>query len=788
MNVRKLFAFLFCLSIVVQNVVADEALLKEEKSIPLPFASERDLSRGYVDIPVDDPRLVAEANAFRIEFDCEIPEAVGSITFYVRCGNGWRSSPVNVEENDEEVRGKFRTTVSHLSGIEGTPGPLDKADTIRLAFWRGATNDTTLRLRKVDAVFFPVLAIRSDDDRDTGAAKSMIDLLNRTGIPTGTISQDDLNETRLTETRVVVMPCTSGLKPEAVAVLRQFVERGGKLVAFYQLHGDLMNALGFQPGPYIRSPEGDAALAEVRFVRELPDSDPFSRVPDFKQRSWNIIPARPLHDRPFGARISAWWFDVSGRKTEYPALLTSDRGAFFSHILTNEDSESKNVFLLELFGQYDPSLGHRAVVRAWRSLFRIGDPRKLTEENRALRTNFYLAELKRRGFDLTADVFREDVDENVAKSISGQNRALLAAIREIRQEEIRTVCESIPAKTPEFRAWWEHAGLGAYPGDWDRTMKELSEAGFNAVISNLLWGGSGHYPSDVIERSAKFRQYGDQVEQAIQAGKKYGVEVHAWQVCYRLTGSTPKYVEKMKQAGRTQKRFDGTDGDWLCPSHPENVDLECATFCELVRNYPDLAGIHYDYIRYPDGEHCFCEGCRDRFAEETGLEIARWPDDVLHGGAHRSRFEDWRCETITRLVECVHREAKAIRPTIKISAAVFSDYPGCRRGVGQDWPLWVEKGYLDFICPMNYTENLGRFESLTKRQKELIDGRIPHYPGIGATATGIAMTPDRVALEIEIARQLESPGFVIFNLDGRTIQTIPPMLKLGPTRKGKRAP
>jgi uncharacterized lipoprotein YddW (UPF0748 family) len=168
--------------------------------------------------------------------------------------------------------------------------------------------------------------------------------------------------------------------------------------------------------------------------------------------------------------------------------------------------------------------------------------------------------------------------------------------------------------------------------------------------------------------------------------------------------------------------------------------------------------------------------------KETGCLIQDFPKDVRSGGIYQQQYEQWRCDNITKLVERVHREAKKIRPNIKISAAVFSNYPSCRRGIGQDWGLWVEKGYLDFICPMDYTENLNHFESLIKRQKEIVADKIPLYPGIGATATGIAMTPDRVAAEIQITRNQNTSGFVIFNLNEKTIQAIPPMMKLGVTK------
>jgi len=51
---------------------------------------------------------------------------------------------------------------------------------------------------------------------------------------------------------------------------------------------------------------------------------------------------------------------------------------------------------------------------------------------------------------------------------------------------------------------------------------------------------------------------------------------------------------------------------------------------------------------------------------------------------------------------------------------------------------------------------------------------VPLYPGIGATATGIAMTPDRVMKQIHLARQLGAAGFTIFNFDAGTAASIVP--------------
>ncbi len=760
----------------------DKPLLKEPCVIDLPFGTQSDAARGMVDFPVDDPTAVAAAGMFVVEFDCDTPEAVNHITLYFRSGAGWYSFVTPLPEKMPGTQSRYRLEIPRTAvSFEGKPGPWDKVDIARFAAWRGDLKDGSLRLVKVDAAASPFVAVMPDSSEDRLSALQLVARVNRAGIPVGAISSSDLTESRLADYRVVLLPLNSRLDERETQLLVQFVERGGKLIAFYQLPETLMRTLGFEPVRYLKSPEGDAAFAEVRFEKTNASDDPFAKLDAFKQNSWNINTSRPLPDAPYHAHVAAQWYDAAGRRTEYPALLLSDRGAFFSHVVTNDDPENQNRFLISLLACFDISPLERKAVESWKTLLSTGDTRAQNATQRNALAKRYFAELRQRGFELPGDFFEKNADEtglSVPRYLE-----LIETIDALHAQAVREYCASLEPKTPEFRAWWEHAGLGAYPGDWDRTMRELSDCGFNAVISNMLWGGSADYASDVLPRSAKFEQYGDQVEQAVAAGEKYGVEVHAWQVCYWLNGSPREWIERLRKEGRTQVGADGSPLDWLCPSHPANVDLECETFCELVRKYPKLAGIHFDYIRYPGMESCFCDGCRKRFTEATGCEIRQWPADVRSGGPCADAYTQWRCDTITTLVERVHREAKAIRPDIKISAAVFSNYPNSRADVGQDWPVWVERGYLDFICPMDYTDNLSGFERLVTRHNQIVGGRIPLYPGIGATATNIAMTPDRVAAEIEITRRVGSPGFVIFNLDGRTIQRIPPTLKLGPTRK-----
>jgi uncharacterized lipoprotein YddW (UPF0748 family) len=334
-----------------------------------------------------------------------------------------------------------------------------------------------------------------------------------------------------------------------------------------------------------------------------------------------------------------------------------------------------------------------------------------------------------------------------------------------------------PSPKREGRAVWNHSGTGAYPGDWDRSAKELAAAGINMIQPNMLWGGLAHYASDILPRSETFRQHGDQIAQCVAAAKKHGLQVHVWKVNYNLSNAPQEFVEKMRRAGRTQTTVSGQPQSWLCPSHPENQKLELESMLEVARKYA-VDGLHFDYIRYPGRETCYCDGCRQRFEKESGKPVGNWPKDC-YSGPRREAYNDWRCQQITALVAAVYREGKKLRPELKISAAVFGSYPSCRESVAQDWPAWVKAGYLDYICPMDYTNSDTQFRALLENQLKLVGGRIPVYPGIGATASSSTLPADRVVGQIHAARELGAGGFTIFDFARGTAQSIIPGIGLG---------
>jgi uncharacterized lipoprotein YddW (UPF0748 family) len=309
----------------------------------------------------------------------------------------------------------------------------------------------------------------------------------------------------------------------------------------------------------------------------------------------------------------------------------------------------------------------------------------------------------------------------------------------------------------EFRAVWNHSGTGDC-GTWDEAMKRLAAANFNAVVPNMWWGGLAYYKSKILPVAPWVLEKGDPIEQACAAGHKYGIEVHPWKVNWNLGNAPQSFIDQMKAEHRLMVSHTGEERKWLCPSNLANLKLETDTMLEVVRNY-DVDGIHFDYIHYPDDDGCFCDTCRAAFEKARGKAVDHWPDDC-YSGPLKQEYLDWRCTNITRLVKAVSEEAHRLKPYIKVSAAVFADYPNCKDWVGQDWVLWCKSGWLDFVCPMDYNDNDATFETWVSNQVGRVGGRIPVYSGIGQ----FIIPDDQVVDQMEISRACGADGVILFNM------------------------
>jgi uncharacterized lipoprotein YddW (UPF0748 family) len=495
-----------------------------------------------------------------------------------------------------------------------------------------------------------------------------------------------------------------------------------------------------------------------------------------RQVSWNIQEALPIKEHSY---VAAWWYSDNGQPTGKPAIIVSNNCIYLTHVLLPDDRANKLQLLLAMVGKLVPELRGQAASACIERIGRFGP-----YEN----YDTAYGSIKECGSSLSdalsvlQSAHERRKEGMVLLSEWKFSQAILAA-NEAQKSMIDAYCLIQKPLLKEHRAFWCHSAFGVESMDWDHAIKALAENGFTAILPNMLWGGVAFYKSDVLPVSPAVAEKGDQISLCVTACRKYGIQCHIWKVNYNMGWATNEaFIAQMKAQNRTQVNYDGSSNNrWLCPSHPENQKLEIESMLEVARKY-DVDGLHFDYIRYPGSEGCFCNGCRTRFEEAIGRKINNWPSDVRNNENLAQEWLDFRRQQITTVVAAIADRAKKIRPSIKISAAVFRNWPVDRNSVGQDWKLWCDRGYLDFVCPMDYTPSSSQFKSMVEQQLAWA-GKIPCYPGIGLSTWSDSTDICKLIEQIKITRQLSTGGFTVFNYGPTEATQILPLLGKGMTRK-----
>jgi len=319
----------------------------------------------------------------------------------------------------------------------------------------------------------------------------------------------------------------------------------------------------------------------------------------------------------------------------------------------------------------------------------------------------------------------------------------------------------------EARACWVDRAMSA---NWDSAMAALRTAGFNMIFPNMLSSGSAFYPSEFVPMISEQ----DELGRCIEAAHRHGIEVHVWKVNWALWRVNEDSLARYEKADRIQVSYEGKrvpqvsrelgwnqEYDWLCPAHPENRELEKNLMLEVVRKY-DVDGVHFDYMRFPYEPLCYCETCRKRFMDETGLPIESWPGEVWKGGKYREVYLDWRRELITSSAREIAAAIHAFDPYVCVSLAARSGLEHAFHSDAQVWWEWDDEGILDFVCPMNYSERPSGYVESIREHFPLVRGSIPYYGGIGL----FRMRDSRLLSEaIQGGRELGQDGFVVFSYE-----------------------
>ena len=727
---------------------------------------------------------LAACRGVQFDFFCTDAAPIGQFSLYFQSGEGWYSGTFQ-----PEVIGAWGTVTVNKAALrtEGRPAGWDRITTIRLSAWRGRNVDTEMRVgdfRRTGVLgadaSIAILRAESVARGAPGEARNGEQFVAAVaagfeayGLGCATPGDLELTAAHLRGAKLVVLPHNPTLPAGAAAALREYLRDGGRLLAFYELPSELRALVGIATGRLLRAADQPGGFAAIRVVAEALPGAPAL----VKQRSWNVHEARPVGP---GGRVVAEWLDDQGRSTGHAAVVATPNCLLMTHVLLNDDRANQQRLLLAMAGALVPDLWTQAAAAAVAQIGRFGGSRDFE----AMAAQIGRAAGADQVATATLAAARAGREAAMASRAQGRPAAAIDQASRAAQQMVEAYCRVQRPQAGEFRAFWCHSAFGVEGMEWDEAIRRLADAGFTAIFPNMLWGGVAYYPSKVLPVAPEVATRGDQIAACLAACRKYGLEVHVWKVNFNAGHRAPaEFLARMRQEGRLQASAKGKEEPWLCPSHPDNQALEVAAMVEVARDY-GVDGIHFDYIRYPDGEHCFCAGCRERFGKTVGTVIERGPADAQAGGRWRNEWLDWRRRNITAVVRTVREQTRAVKPAVKVSAAVFRNWAADRDGVGQDWKLWCERGWLDFVCPMDYTGSDRQFDTWVGMQQEWA-GRTPVYPGIGVSSSSSRLPVDQVIGQIAVTRRHATQGFILFNYGGAESRELAPLLGLGTTAKAK---
>lgn len=328
--------------------------------------------------------------------------------------------------------------------------------------------------------------------------------------------------------------------------------------------------------------------------------------------------------------------------------------------------------------------------------------------------------------------------------------------------------------------------------------------GASDLFVQVYRGGRAWYDADLADatpyREALERSGADPLALLLDKAGEQGFRVHAWVNVLSLSKNADAPI--VRELGRNVVHSDrkgrslldypgfeipapdrqyyrmGTPGVYLDPAAPGLAERLAATFAELLARYPQLDGLHLDYIRYPDVlpytpgsrfgvglDFGYGEASRERFRQETGLE-APFGDRV--GPANT--WDEWRRDKLTQLVATLEAAARAVDPDVTLSAAVWTYADRGYLVLGQDWRRWLEDGLLDLAVTMSYTLD----DRLLRYQAEAFAGLpIADRIWMGLGTWLFAASPERALAQIGIVREAGVRGEALFSYD--SIVAEPPL-------------
>ncbi len=328
----------------------------------------------------------------------------------------------------------------------------------------------------------------------------------------------------------------------------------------------------------------------------------------------------------------------------------------------------------------------------------------------------------------------------------------------------------------------------------DRLIGRCRTSGIDHIYLQVYRADKAYYDSDITDRSAYEKMLkeagGDNIKYLIREAHKSGIKVYAWLNLLSISQNSganilKKYGNQVltrDQHGRTSLRKGDKDkldkyyireNQLFLEPGDERVRSYLASIAaEIMKKYPDLDGLHLDYVRYPavvpfsPGSRFISHGLGygyvktnlDNFKKNTGLNAR-----TMEGSRDNYRkWDDWHRDQVTTLVKDISGRVKALSPSAEISCTIVPSIERTHLVTFQDWTEWLREGYVDYVTVMNYTDDTKLLE-LNSGSMLLPEVEEKVYIGVGAylLKKKTAVLKEQLSYLIE----LSPAGIVIFSYD-----------------------
>ena len=700
--------------------------------------------RASWDIPLQ--HNLSLASGITMYVCCRNPEIVSQFSVYVRSDAGWQTANFEIAANEQWARVFIPKT--SFTPEDNAKSDWSRCQTLRIAAWKGATGQMQLYFSKLEFTRqnASVAILRGAGNGNVQSAReavrnarNVMNALVSVGLFPAIIDEDDMAYMVLRPYKLLIVPHCDSFAPSGRELIMQYLRSGGHAGFFHAMPANIAALTGTPVGKFKKAAEVPGAIGGITL-----DKGVFGTCSSLNQASTAFIAVEnfPPSNRPLG-----WWHTASGQRTKWPAILETKNAFWMTHVYMNQDQANGGQMLLQLVSRHEPG----AQAAAAREIV----------ANTATSLSFSRNSKSRQKAGGILAKAKSSLDAGNFQAVAPLCHSAMEALKE-------TAGSTIAINPNEMRAAWCQYADGLPGRTWRQTLDALSSNGFNAIFPLSASPYFATFDSRLLARTP-----GEGLAECMAAAKATGVNVHAWMNCLGIEDAPESIIRQFGKEGRLQADAKGRQIPWLCPNNSENRRLLARLASEIVsKHHP--TGIHFDRIRYPGQNACFCSTCQDAFYAHIGYRLSHWPDAVL-GGEYQSKWNEFRIASIDAVLAEMTSAVLAADAKTYISAAV---YPDCRQSpasIGQDWAAWCRSKRVSFVCPMNYHSSAPQFLGDVKRQVEFTRNPSMLVPGIGTSTH--RLDADELARQISIARDQKAYGFILFALGQREASVLLPALK-----------